>query len=220
MTKKFNSLVVFTAVILALAYAVSAAPYGANVTAGVQERRADSSADTVVTEGGNITEVNVSGNQITSKWAGFFGVISGGIELADASNNKFYEWTVSDVTNAVVFASEDTVSDWGSVAAGDTANMPANVKTAAADNYTNTFNETGAFNSSTLNVGSVPYAKTWQSGTQGTLKTYYLLDGSDIICAGLADDGATGFNGDTVDYQILIPGMGVKSTWYFYMELP
>ena len=58
---------------------VRAAPTGASVTVGTQERAPSPSPETVTTEGGNVTPVNLSAYQVTTKWAGFWGNVSGDI---------------------------------------------------------------------------------------------------------------------------------------------
>ncbi len=207
---------------VSLASFASAAPVGGSVSTGTSERMADSSAGQVSLTGGNVTEVNVTGYSSTSRWGGFYGEISGGIRLADSSSNVFYEWTVSNVTDAVVYAANDTVSSWASVAAATVSDMPSYLQAAASDNFTNTFTASEAFTSPSLSVASVPYTSTWQNGAQGSLKTYALKEGSTLIWAGKAIADTNSFKGgsDTVDYQILAPANSGETTYYFYVELP
>jgi len=210
--------------VLSLAYSALADPVGASVTTGTSERAAASSAGQVSAVGGNVTEVNVTGYSITSRWAGFWGEISGGIRLADASSNIFYEWTVTNVTDAVVYAANATVSSWSGLAAANESTVPSYLVTAATDNFTNTFNQTEAFtNPGGANIANTPFTTTWQSGSQGSLKTYALTadSGTVSIWAGKAISDTSSFkSGQTVDYQILAPATTSVSTYYFYVELP
>jgi hypothetical protein len=202
-----------------------AAPGGADVTNEQSESGTGTSVDTSSIEGGNVTYADVTSNQITGNWAGFFGNVSGGLVLEDASANSFYEWAIDNWDGAVVYAASGSVSDWtgGNIGPLSNVNAPAHIQSAGTDNFTNTFNETGDFNSTSLNEGSVPYVNTWQDGSRGTLQTYALYSTADSeqIWAGLVDDDSSSFKGatTTVDYQILVPAEG-STTYSFYLELP
>ena len=198
-----------------------AAPGGGATTKVGSQRGSDTAGTSIDIVGGNVTGVNVTTTSITGRWAGFFGNITGGIALGDGTSS-FYEWTVSDVTDSVVYVSNGTVSNWGLVAAS-AGDMPSYINTAAADNYSNTFTATENFNSSSItNIASTPYTQTWSSGSQGSLKTYSLKDAddSDLVWAGKAINDDTGFNGETVDYQVLVPADAAVVTYTFYLELP
>ncbi|MGM5480090.1 MAG: hypothetical protein ACQESC_01385 [Nanobdellota archaeon] len=208
------------AVFLMTASLAFAAPGGASTTVGASEQASGTSSTAVDTEGGNVTSVDVSGTSVTGKWAGFFGNISGNIMLGDSSNNEFFEWTVSNVTGAVVYAANTSVTDWGLTAAAE-ADMPSYVQGSGTDNFTNTFTATEAFNSNSVSVASAPVATTWNSTGVGNLKTYALKSGADSasVFAGMAVDDTDGFNGNSVDYQIVVPSEST-TTYSFYLELP
>ncbi len=213
-------LVIFAISLVNFAFA---APVGGTVSAGSTSTMAAASAGEVNITGGNVSEVNVSGYASTGRWGGFYGEVSGGIRLADSSANVFYEWTVTNVTDAVVYAANSTVSAWGSLAAASASDMPSYLTTSATDNFTNTFDQTETFtNPGGASVASTPYVQTWQNGAQGSLKTYALNDGtSTLIWAGKAIMDTNSFvSGDTLDYQILAPATTGNNLYYFYLELP
>ena len=196
-----------------------AAPTGGSVDELAQETGAAAAVESVNIEGGNVTGVNVSTTSITGRWAGFWGNITGGVELADSSANKFYEWTVSNMDGAVVYVSNGTVEDFASLAAATVSDLPSYITTAATDNFSNTFTATENFNSSSIsNIASTPYAVSLGGSS---LKTYALKDtDGDLVWAGKAQNNATGFNGETLDYQILVPADSTVVTYNFYLELP
>ncbi len=199
-----------------------AQPTGGATSVGTAESWTGTASTSTATEGGNITELNVSGYAQTGRWAGFWGEITGGFRLADSSAEVFYEWTISDPTDAVVYAANGTVSNWAGVVAAGVGDMPSFLTTAATDNYTNTFDNTELFTSASMSIITTPYASTWQNGAQGVLKTYALKDGadSDIIWAGKAISDAQAFQAaGTVDYQILVPADSTPITYNFYLEL-
>ena len=185
--------------------------YNASVSAG----------NTAVTAGGT-TQVNINSVPSTSRWAGFYGSITATIVLADASNNWFKNWTVSDVSGSIVYASTETIIDWDNLSpANQTSDFPSWLTSDSADNWQNTFNnnETHTFNGQSLNVN---YTFTYDNAGTNTFKTYCLKDtNSKLLWAALAQNDATGYNGGTVDYQLLVPVNGATPiTYYFYFELP
>ncbi len=204
-----------------------AQPTGGNITQGLSERGIGSGSESVGIESGNVTNVNVTSIAITTRWAGFFGQVSGEIFLGDSSGNKFFEWTVSNVTGAVVFATNTTVSDWtnSNIVAANNSVLPPYLKTSASDNYNNTFNATDTFSSLSITESNTSYTETFQNGTRGTLRTYALHSTADdaLIFAGIAQDNAESFktNGTTstkTDYQLLLPAQSI-TTYNFYLEL-
>ncbi|MBN1646185.1 hypothetical protein JW868_04060 [Candidatus Woesearchaeota archaeon] len=222
----------FLGPILLLSLALFLVPYAAGAPVGGNISNGTSSGATAQTEGqiydvvaGNVSNVNVTGTSITERWAGFYGNISGGIKLADSSNNVFFEWTVSDLTDAVVYIANGSVSSWATtnIEAANYTLMPTYIEVDATDEFNNTFNATEAFTSTTYNIAGTPYAATWSGGSQGSLKTYSLYDkgGDVLIWAAKATAGSTGFDSSNLDYQALVPVNGSTSLSYtFYLELP
>lgn len=197
----------------------AAQPTGGVTTLGPSTRGTDSVSEQERLEGGNITEVNVSGTKITTRWGGFYGSVSGGIELSDASSNNFYEWTITDFTDAVVYASSAAVSNWA-LAPIANATAPAFVTQDTVDDLDGTFDATEAFSSSSIGpIAATPYATT----NPGTLKTYGLVDGGGTIdiWAGKVVNNAVSFDGVTiVDFQILAPAQAAGRVYNFYLEMP
>jgi len=211
-------LVLMAAVLLLIygsANMVSAAPAGALITAGSLENGTGTSAENITINAGEVQAANLYGKTITAKWAGFYGNISGGVSLEDASGNVFYNWSLSDVTGSVVYATNDTVSSW-TLSNASEADMPAYVQGTSTDSFNNTFTASEQFVSPTQTVDNVLYATTY--GT-GTFKTYALKSSGEIVFAGKSPGSQAGFNGGSVDYQILVPAQS-DTNYYFYLELP
>ena len=230
--KLFNLAMILMAlgVLLVAPFAV-AAPSGASVSQGTPEAPTASSATTVDSVGGNVTQVNVSGWVVTTKWVGFYGEVSGDIRLADSSNHIFYQWTVSDPTGAVVYACNGTVSDWSAsniipiyAENASTGWLPAFLID-GTDSFNVTFTNREQFKSNSLTIDDVNYTTTWQDGSKGSdFKTYALASYTDktLIWAGKAVADQTAFNSGTADYQILagVNSQSGTTTFYFYLELP
>ena len=208
-------------VTLNLACAVLAIPYGGQVTVGNTEHGTGSTVSSTTVEPGNVTQANVTGTAITTRWAGFYGFITGGIQLADASNNKFFEWTVTNFTNAVVYAANGTVSTWN-LRAMNVSTAPYDI-TIGQDNFNRTFTSSEVFQTPGVGpISGTPYALTYQGGVVGSLKTYALVtnDGSVNVWAGVAIQNTTSFKtGERVDYQIIVPAKTTGTQYNFYLEL-
>lgn len=219
-------LLLLTVFLLTLSLAV-AAPVGANATAGASETGTSSSSTSIAIDGGNVTRAAVNSDSVAVGWAGFFGNISGTFFLSDASTNLFYQWTVGSMTGAVVYAANSTISDWstGNVGPLLAANVPSWINTATTSGFNNTFSANETFTSAGYSgadqIENVSYVTTFNSsGTAGDLKTYalYATAESATIWAGKVVDDTSGFNGNSVDYQILLPAQ-TGTTYTFYTEL-
>ncbi len=230
---KYNALLLGVALILVLAVPLAmSAPQAATVNAGTPESWTPSSTPgSVSTQGGEVTEVNLSTYTVTSKWVGFWGNISGGIRLADASGNTFYEWTVSDPTGAFVYATNATVSSWDGLAKINGATDPIlpDFLIQGTDAYNFTFqNYKDITTPGGVALTGVNYTTTWQGGSQGTnFETYALKLNStpttyDILVWAAKASPGTSFNNKYVHYQLLagVDEVGTPVTFYFYLELP
>ena len=217
----FGFVVVFMA--LVLIGSAGARVENASVSAGSESSyNATNVAGNKSVVAGGVAEVNLSSIPSTSRWAGFYGTISATVVLADANNNWFRNWTASDVSGAFVYGSTSNNPDFTNLsAANQTSDFPSWLTTAGvADNWQDTFNnnETQTFNSQSINAN---YTYTYNNAGVDTFKTYSLKDtSSNLVWAALANNNANGYNGATIDYQLLVPVNGATSTtYYFYFEL-
>jgi hypothetical protein len=220
MMRSINVILILLALTVMLASLVSAAPTGGTLVNGTTEHGTNSVSTTRTIAGGNVSEVNVSGTAMTTRWGGFFGSLSGGLQLSDAAANKFYEWTVSSFTGAVVYATTGAVSSWTLVAM-NTSTAPAAVTSAGSDSFMNTFITNESFTSASLGPINANYTTTLGGGG---LKTYALqtTDETVKIWAGKAINNVNSFKGAgvVVDYQLLVPAAAAGTTYNFYLELP
>lgn len=105
----------FAIIILGLASFVSAIqPFGASVTEIRSER---APADAPTSDGafaGNVTELTITGFSPTQAWQGYFGNVSGTIQLADANDNVMYNWSLANPQGEVYASTNSTIS-WTNV---------------------------------------------------------------------------------------------------------
>jgi len=114
---KINRLFVISFVVLTLAISIVSAvqPFGVETVNEINSTRAKiDTADSVDTIAGNVTEITVDAFATTQTWAGYFGNVSGTIQLADYNDNVMYNWSLDD-PEGEIFASEVAAVDWASL---------------------------------------------------------------------------------------------------------
>jgi hypothetical protein len=116
--KNWSYVLVLLAISLAL-FAIpivkAAIPYGANVDNSAADETADPSEpgnDTAYA--GNVSELIISGFSTTQAWHGYFGNVTGTIQLADGTNNVMYNWSLAS-PNGEVYASTNNSIFWAYV---------------------------------------------------------------------------------------------------------
>ena len=220
--KYFGLLAVFSVLVFAVSV-FAAEPGSVTSIASVEKGHyVPPTPQSVSVISGNVTEANLTAVMSTYRWAGLFGTVSGTIVLADSSNNFFYNWT--GAKGVLVYASTANSITWSSLADATNADMPAWLTTAGAvDNYTSTF--TGAAE----NIGSLifttltsDYAAPYPTGSGW--RTYSLTDGTNLVWAAKVVEDTAAYNGQTVDYELLLPEDGTAndataSTYYLWVEL-
>ncbi|MBR9705068.1 hypothetical protein GOV12_06665 [Candidatus Pacearchaeota archaeon] len=63
---------------------------------------------------GNVTEVNIAATSTTKTWQGYYGNVTGVVELTDGNNNTLYNWTV-DSPNGEIYAANDSNIVWTNI---------------------------------------------------------------------------------------------------------
>lgn len=89
-------------------------PNGAAVSEVRTERAGSDTAGNDSAMAGNITELIVFGYSTTSAWQGYIGNVSGAIELADASGEVLYNWTLTSPSGEV-YASVNSTITWANI---------------------------------------------------------------------------------------------------------
>ncbi|MFH0737516.1 MAG: hypothetical protein V1827_02375 [Candidatus Micrarchaeota archaeon] len=218
-----NGLMIFGALLLIAGFVFAIA--GAGVTAGTQTRWTGASSGNVITEGGNITPVNVTADTLTDRWAGFWGEVSGALVLGNSSLNIF-KWTISTAPAGEVCVSTNNAFPF-TTADGATG---ANIDTAwgfglVADNGSATF--TGSNCAITLNEQSVTNAA-YANHTDSLYNTCALDDGafgnttSELAYCAVINSAGTNYLGGAADYELMVPTnntVDATTQYYFYLEL-
>ena len=97
--------------VLAISFANAIQPFGANYTLVNSTRAPVDPAQSIQAQAGNVTEVNIHGYSPTQSWQGYFGNITGTIQLADANDNVMYNWSLAS-PQGEIYSSTSSSLDW------------------------------------------------------------------------------------------------------------
>jgi len=190
-----------------------------------------SSASTAV-QAGNVTELNISGQAITTHWAGFYGEISGNITLENANGDVFYDWTGLNALVGEVFASPDSTVQWDGIGCANASEISSiesslGISATDADNIASTYssNSHPSFDVGTVTgITGCNSTNTYVNSGPSSSAFYQILltdrDGTPVYTT-LINESTTGFDGNTHDFQLLVGESDAAgtTTLYFYIEL-
>ncbi len=184
----------------------------------------------ITAEGGNLTflDIDLTG-QNSAIWQGFFGSVTGGITLEDASGNSFYDWSVVDAVGEVM-AVRGVVTDWSNINCSNQSQIyeeeeRLNIPNESTDGINDTFINT---NHPTFDI-----AKKVMSGCRATLtnnateshsvfwNVMLNVNSTMPVYTVILDNDEIGFNGTSVDFQLLVPVNKTtgQSIYNIYVEL-
>lgn len=188
-------------------------------------------AGTIVAEGGNITEANISAFTQTDQWQGFWGTFTNaGLALNDASGNTFHNWSAASFTAAEIYFSPFVIYNWTNVEAGSDANVTyamenlsyANVS--RSDNLTSTYSEANGHENFNLEGRAITGAAalSLEGGTFNATMLWYNETNEPVFAAIVRTTAQTAFNGENANYEILVPintSLSAPETYYVYAEV-
>lgn len=100
--------------VFALSVISAVQPFGGDITEIKSERAVADNPTSDEAYAGNLTQLNVKGFSPTQTWQGYFGNVSGTIQLADASDNVMYNWTLAE-PQGEIYASRLNNVDWSRI---------------------------------------------------------------------------------------------------------
>ncbi len=195
-------------------------------------------AQSVQAQAGNVTELNIMGFSTTQTWQGYFGNVSGTIQLADSSDNIMYNWSLAD-PEGEIYASVNSSINWEGTSCWDMNNninsleSVYNIESNDVDGIDETFNwathSEFFVNNIQISANSCNSTRIFDSTGTGTANNYeeVILEGGDgeiIWTAILEESSLQGFDGRDHDFQMLVPEDGHDTDldttlYYFYVEL-
>ena len=136
-SKKDIVVIVFSTILIVSLFielALAVQPDGAIVTPGTPQTAPTDAAGNNSAFAGNITYLAITGTGITPTWQGYFGNVSGAIELADSSGNVIYNWTLTEPSGEVYSSTNSSIT-WGNIQCFNfTANGTGGLGTAGSTN--------------------------------------------------------------------------------------
>lgn len=219
----------------AFVQATPTSPAALNILSSSSRQLSQVSNGSIEARGGNVTQVNIDALTITKSWQGYYGNITGNVRLDDANNQSFYVW--GNATPAgEVFATRNSTIQWTTVNC-TTASQRAAEETylgqtaADGDSATNTFNSTNhpsvLIGMSNITQDSCYSTNVFANGSAQTTNFYQMMlsdNSSNILYTTIISSESVGFNGQTVDFQLLVgenehPGGYGVTNYYFFVEL-
>jgi hypothetical protein len=190
---------------------------------------------------GNVTELVLDAPGVTQAWQGYFGNVTGTLELGDASGNILYNWSGVTASSGEVYAANQSGILWTNIECLNVDNDSVqgnitefenfyNIGASDADGIDETFagNNHPAFDSASVSfsAGACNTTQLFDNGGAGVFTEAILHDNSsDIpVFTSLINATTTGFDGDTYDFELIVPEDGHSgdtnpTLYYFYVEL-
>jgi hypothetical protein len=221
---------------LAMLSQAAAAPTGPdNISNNTIEPPSPTSGYLLNASGGTIMNYTFNVTQTNSHWQGLVGNIVGRFALQDAESSALFNWDVTSVTGELFATRNSTVPDWTNIACADssiilTEETALNITSTRDDSINRTFSSKAheAFFAGTSNIlkdTCYSTALNVNNTRQSTdFQELLLTDGTNIIFTSLLENNAYGFNNQTYDFQMILPGIALEgdqpnTAYYLYVEL-
>jgi len=218
---------------------VAAAPNGATATDLGNSTAGTDAAGQHTAFAGNVTELDLYADSTTQGWQGYFGNVTGVIELANAAGEVMYNWSTDSPTGQV-FAANQSVGSWGNLDCFNYTDVGElnlsvvendfNFVSDDVDGLDETFyladHTQFVVGSRTFTSGECNNTKVYNSSGVATFEEVLLYENSTdvIVFTSLILSDAVGFDADIHDFEMMVledghSGDGSMTTYYFYLEL-
>ena len=234
--KIFRSFLILSIFILiSISFTNALSPSGAtNITSFTNETAPANAPQVISAVAGNVTEINVFGYSTTQSWQGYYGNVTGTIQLADASDKVMFNWSDANprgeiyatTNNSVVwtniqcfnYSATGTYAD-DSLNRGSTSKFGMNltqlessynISFEDSDSVNATFNlqDHAAFysNNQEFSSGQCQNTKIYNSTGQGMFDEVLLYspESQSVIFTSILLNNANGFDGRTHDFEMLV----------------
>ncbi|MCX8000587.1 MAG: hypothetical protein N3A69_16820 [Leptospiraceae bacterium] len=105
----------FASLVFCVNFALALSPNGADLFASTPQRTPTNyTPDSINAFAGNVTEVNIFGYSPTRTWQGYFGNVTGTIQLTDAQSRVMYNWSLAS-PQGEVYASTNSSILWSKI---------------------------------------------------------------------------------------------------------
>jgi hypothetical protein len=187
--------------------------------------------------GGYIAALNLTANVQNVRWKAFVGWVNGKFTLDDQGGSTIYDWSLS-VTSGRVYSTRDSSTiEWNLIQCANSTTSLAAENTAmfhnatSQDNLTRTFQYPGTHDTFWVagrNIGAnaCPTLNTYTGSApqDDDFEEMALYDSTSIIYATILEDNLPGYDGQSYDFQMLVPENGSQgftgaTAYYLYVEL-
>jgi len=214
MCKKRWVIICFSWLVL-LSWTCYAATQGADVTEIQTGALTSTSAGNDTAEGGNVTMMNLSTTQSTTRWQGYYGNVTGSLSLGFGSS-IFFDFSSSAISS--VLATQNQSFDFTSLETGTAVDLDSvwsygSGADQAADIYTGT---------SVVEGVSAPSVELEPSGSD--FNSTILDDGNNQTKSGFAfgvnvqEPSVACFDGTNCEYELMVPAFGTE-VYYFFLTI-
>lgn len=217
-------------IILAVVAVAYAAPQGATIVTGPAQTRTNATAQSYAAQGGNITEINITGETQTSVWQGFWGNTTGNITLEDTSGDQLYTWNLTTLAGEV-YASRNSTIDFTSVSTTVLVNnsdctVDETLTGTGVDRINKTFtNSSVFFPIGTVNITRACRTFTYinsapQAGVSGFFEEI-IVNATGVPSIYVTKINSTaGFDGAVHNFQMIVPENSTTAltTYFFFVE--
>lgn len=102
--------------VLVLSFSIVSAvmPSAGFITEESSERTQAGTPESDAAYAGNVTEITAVGYSITQTWQGYYGNVSGTIQLGNVDNDIMYNWTLADPEGEIYATTNDSIS-WSTI---------------------------------------------------------------------------------------------------------
>lgn len=225
------SLISLTFLLFSFVVATPTGPDSINITSNTT--KATTPGQIVNISGGYVSKLNITASVQNPHWKAFAGWINGKFTLDDSSGSTIYDWSLTSVGGEVYATRKSSTVTWGSIGCANAGNIDAEdtaLEQSGEDNITATFS---GLNSQTFVVAGTPITAASCSAINtyvnnasqsSSFEEVILYDSSNLVFATILEADATGYDGNTYDFQMIVPENG-NETWtgatayYLYVEL-
>lgn len=217
---------------------LSADPVGPSSIVSVSnETKGTTAAGFFNVSGGYITALNLTANVQNSRWKAFVGWINGKFTLDDAGGSTIYDWSLSVTTGRVYSTRDSSTIEWDDIGCADSDTNLESENVAmfhvnnSGDNITKTFKESETHESfwvagTNINANTCPTLNTYigNASQDDDFEEMALYDGTSVIYATILENDLAGYDGQTYDFQMLVPENGSQgfvgaTAYYLYVEI-
>ena len=213
MKKLINFILIFSVILILSTFAI-AEPNGVNVSPGASTRGgATNPGNDTNAMAGNVSELTITGFTTTQSWQGYFGNVSGTIQLANNANYVLYNWSLAS-PKGEIYASNASTLAWAGIQCYDEANNLTefenmfSIGVGDADGLNETFNLNNHpeffTNSRQFSPGECKSTKLYDSAGVGAFNEVLLTDGPNLVFTSLLSKDVNGFDNKTHDFEMLV----------------